>query len=421
MNLKKELKYLITFLLLFTFFYVFPAPERILQGIKEGTLLLRLYIREHFLFCLVPAFFVAGAISTFLSKESIIRLLGPSSPKALAYLVASVSGTIIAVCSCTVLPLFAGLYLQGVGLGPAITFLYSGPAINILAMILTAKVLGLNIGLARTIGSITMSILLGILMHLFFKGSEPQRKIPSLETKGASEMSLGIKKSICLLLTLVGILIIGTSKFSFKEPLLFLFYALLLIELYIFLGLSVNKVFLALSIVTLSALLFPSIEIPFVFGVFMVSYYSNSSRGLLKEWFDQSYLLARQIFPWLFLGVFMAGFLLGGVEGEGYIPKRVIEELLGGNSFFTYLLASILTALMYFATLTEVPIIQGLLAQGIDAGLAITMLLAGPALSLPSLLVLKAIIGPKKTLVYASLVVFLSALYGFLYQIMVKI
>lgn len=153
----------------------------------------------------------------------------------------------------------------------------------------------------------------------------------------------------------------------------------------------------------------------------MVSYYSNSSRGLLKEWFDQSYLLARQIFPWLFLGVFMAGFLLGGVEGEGYIPKRVIEELLGGNSFFTYLLASILTALMYFATLTEVPIIQGLLAQGIDAGLAITMLLAGPALSLPSLLVLKAIIGPKKTLVYASLVVFLSALYGFLYQIMVKI
>lgn len=367
------------------------------------------------LYCLIPAFFIAGAISTFISKEAVFKWLGPSASKPIAFVVASVSGTILAVCSCTVLPLFAGFYLQGAGLGPATTFLYSGPAINILAIVLTGKVLGAKLGIARAVGSITMGILLGVIMHFLFKESEKKR----LENLGTYTPQKGItlSQSLVFLGTLVFILIMATSKLFFKWYLLYILFFLLLLQFKIFFNLPLKGLFMALLVVIILAFISPHKEIPFIGGTLVVSYLANSQKGLLREWFDNSYILAKQIFPLLFIGVFVAGFFLGGASGEGYIPKAYIEAFLGGEGFLTHLLASLITALMYFATLTEVPIIQGFLAQGVKFGPALAMLLAGPAVSLPSLLVLKSIMGSKRTITYALLVVFISALYGYLFQI----
>ncbi len=415
MDLKREIKYLTGFVFFFAFFYFFPVPERILQGLKEGALLLSWYAKEHVLFCLIPAFFIAGAISTFISKESVLKYLGPDSSKVFAFLVASVSGTVLAVCSCTVLPLFAGLYLQGAGIGPATTFLYSGPAINVLAIVLSAKVLGLNIGIARAIGSISMGILIGVLMHFIFRKSEKKRLSGFQGFHAEKGLSLG--KATLFLATLVAILLIATSKLSFKWPFLYLLYLLLLYEMKLFFGVALKGLIISSLLVILSYFATPYKEIPFILGVISVSYLANKSGGILTEWFDNSYILAKQIFPLLFLGVFVSGFFLGGVEGEGYIPKRFIEGLLGGTGFITHFLSAVITALMYFATLTEVPIIQGLMAQGVKVGPALSMLLAGPAVSLPSILVLRAIMGTKRTLTYVLLVVLISALYGYIYQI----
>jgi uncharacterized membrane protein YraQ (UPF0718 family) len=415
MDLKREIKYLFGFVFFFAFFYFFPVPERILQGLKEGALLLSWYAKEHVLFCLIPAFFIAGAISTFISKESVLKYLGPNSSKVFAFLVASISGTVLAVCSCTVLPLFAGLYLQGAGIGPATTFLYSGPAINVLAIVLSAKVLGLNIGIARAIGSISMGILIGVLMHFIFRESEKKRLSGFQGFHAKKGLSLG--KATLFLATLVAILLIATSKLSFKWPFLYLLYLLLLYEIKLFFGVVLKGLIISSLLVILSYFATPYKEIPFILGVISVSYLANKSGGILTEWFDNSYILAKQIFPLLFLGVFVSGFFLGGVEGEGYIPKRFIEGLLGGTGFITHFLSAVITALMYFATLTEVPIIQGLMAQGVKAGPALSMLLAGPAVSLPSILVLRAIMGTKRTLTYVLLVVLISALYGYIYQI----
>lgn len=418
MDFKKELKILFGFLFFFIFFYLFPYPERILQGLKEGTLLLHYYIREHVLYCLVPAFFIAGAISTFISKEAVFKWLGPSAPKPIAFIVASVSGTILAVCSCTVLPLFAGLYLQGAGIGPATTFLYSGPAINILAIVLTGKVLGAKLGIARAIGSISMGILLGVLMHFIFKESEKKRLegLPSFP----AQKDITFLQSLSFLTILILILIIATSKIVFKWYLLYILFILLLIQLNKIFKIPLKVVVVVLGVLTLLAIISPLKEIPFMGGVLIISYLANSQKGLLREWFDNSYILAKQIFPLLFIGVFVAGFFLGGASGEGYIPKVYIESFLGGEGFLTHIVASFITALMYFATLTEVPIIQGLLSQGVKVGPALAMLLAGPAVSLPSLLVLKSIIGTKRTITYAFLVVLISALYGFFYQIAIN-
>ncbi|MFN3505680.1 MAG: permease, partial [Caldimicrobium sp.] len=314
----------------------------------------------------------------------------------------------------TVLPLFASLYLQSAGLGPATTFLYSGPAINILAIVLTGKVLGAKIGLARAVGSITMGILIGIIMHFLFKQSEKKRLESLIAT--SMEKSISFSQSLLLLFTLVLILIIATSNLMLKWAILYALFILLLWQLYKFFNASLKAIFISLILVTLLGILSPYKEIPFIGGTLTLSYLINFKKGVLQEWFDNSYILAKQIFPLLFIGVFISGFFLGGVTGEGYIPKIYIEKILGGVGFLTHLLAAFITALMYFATLTEVPIIQGLMAQGVKAGPALSMLLAGPAVSLPSLLVLKVIIGPKKTITYAILVILISALYGFLYQ-----
>ncbi|MGC9108964.1 MAG: permease [Caldimicrobium sp.] len=419
MNLKREIKYLLGFILFYVFFYLFPFQERILQGLKEGALLLNWYAREHVLFCLIPAFYIAGAISTFISKESVLKYLGPDASKVPAFLVASVSGSILSVCSCTVLPLFAGLYLQGAGIGPATTFLYSGPAINVLAIVLSAKVLGLNIGIARAIGSISMGILIGIIMHFLFRESEKQRLSSFQGFQAEKGLSLG--KSSFFLGTLIAILLVATSQLQFKWPLLYLLYLLLLTEMRVFFNIDLKTIVISAVLVLFLDFIQPYREISFIGGVILISYIANKKRGILGEWFDNSYILAKQIFPLLFLGVFTSGFLFGGVEGEGYIPKRFIETFFGGTGFLTHLLSATTTALMYFATLTEVPIIQGLMAQGVKAGPALAMLLAGPAVSLPSLLVLRAIMGTKKTLTYALLVIIISSIYGYFYQIFFSI
>lgn len=418
MDLRKEIKVLVTSFSFFIFFYLFPYPDRILQGLKEGALLLNWYVKEHVIYCLIPAFFIAGAISTFISKEAVFKWLGPTAPKPIAFIVASISGTILAVCSCTVLPLFAGLYLQGAGIGPASTFLYSGPAINVLAIVLTGKVLGFNMGLARAIGSISMGILVGLIMHLLFRASE-RKRVENLTTQPLKK-GLSLSKSILFLISLILILLIATSKLIYKWYILYLLFIGLLFQFYFFFKLSWIKLLIVFAIISLIAYLIPYKEIPFLTGTFIISYLANSSKGLLREWFENSYILAKQIFPLLLIGVFISGFFLGGISGEGYIPKIYIESFLGGRDFITHLVSAMVTALMYFATLTEIPIIQGLMSHGVKTGPALAMLLAGPALSLPSLLVLKSIIGPKKTLFYALLVVFFSAIYGYIYEIMMS-
>lgn len=415
MNLRREIGALTIFSAIFIFLYIFPAEDRIFQGLREGILLLRLYAQEHVLYCLIPAFFVAGAIGTFISKQAVLKYLGPSAPKILSFAIASVAGTILAVCSCTVLPLFAGLYLRGAGLGPAVTFLYSGPAINVLAIILTARILGLELGLARVLGAISMGIILGIVMHFLFRKSERERETHFVEVH---EKVLPLSQSLTLLGTLLGILIFAISRLPQKELLLYLLFLLLLFQFYLFYKTSLKIILFTISIVTFTILISPYREIPFVMGTVLVSYIANSNRGPLREWFDNTYILAKQIFPFLFIGVFLAGFFFGGYEGEGFVPKTYVEKFIGGTSFFTHLLVALLTALMYFATLTEIPILQGLLNQGVKMGPALAMLLAGPAVSLPSLLVLRTIIGLKKTLAYALLVVLMSSIYGYLFLLL---
>lgn len=419
MNIKEELKTLTLFIVIFAFLYFFPAEKRIIQGTTEGVLLLNWYAKEHVLFCLIPAFFIAGAIATFISKESVLKHFGPGSSRVKAYLIASVSGAILAVCSCTILPLFAGLYFQGAGIGPATTFLYSGPAINILAIVLSARVLGLKIGVARAIGSITMGILVGLLMGVTFKKSEKKR-IESIISSTTGPQGLSLFQSASFVATLCAILIVATSSFSFKWELLFAIFLILLLELNLYF--KIPKMWLiAIGLVVLMAgLIQPYKEIPYIVGIILISFVANKDKKLLKEWFTNSYILAKQIFPLLFIGVFLSGFFLGNINREGYIPRKIIEGLLGGEDILTHLFSAIVTALMYFATLTEVPIIQGLMAQGVKAGPALTMLLAGPAVSLPSILVLKSTIGPKRTLTYVSYVVIVSTLYGYLFQLLIK-
>lgn len=423
MNLKKDLKYIFLGFLFFLLLYFFPYPERMLSGVREGILLLHWYIKEHTIFCLIPAFYIAGAIGTFLSKESILKLLGPESPKIYAYLIASVAGTVLAVCSCTVLPLFAGLYLQGAGIGPATTFLYSGPAINVLAIVLTAKVLGIKIGLFRAIGAVSISLIIGILMYLIFRKHEKAR-LSSLQISSYVQ-GPSLKVSATFLTTLVGILIFATWEgsegsifeiiYQYKWGLVSFLAFLLILELIFFFKVNLLYFVIIIILTSLVQILFQNKELTFLAGTLGISYLVYQKGGITREWIENSYILARQIFPLLFIGVFISGFLFG-FNSEGFIPSSYIKAILGGKDFFTCLFASFISALMYFATITEVPIIQGLTNAGMSWGPALAMLLAGPAVSLPSLLALRSIMGPTKTLIFLILTTLFSALFGYFYE-----
>jgi len=374
-------------------FYYLPIellPFR--NPVFEALALARWYAREHVLLCLVPAFFIAGAISVFVSQAAVIKYFGAKARKILSYSVASVSGSILAVCSCTVLPLFSGIYKRGAGLGPAIAFLYSGPAINVLAIIFTAKVLGWKLGLARAIGAVIFSVIIGFLMHLIFIKEERRRHAEGNFSVPEEEASRPLWKNAIYFASMVGILVFANwTKPDLGDT-----------------GIWAGIYHFKWIVTSFFAI---------VLTLILISWFKKDELG---KWVRSSWEFALQILPLLLFGVLVAGFLLGRVGHEGIMPSRFVARLVGGNSLFANFFASIFGAFMYFATLTEVPILQGLIGAGMGKGPALALLLAGPALSLPSMLVIRSVIGTKKTIVYILLVVIMATLSGILFGIIVK-
>jgi uncharacterized membrane protein YraQ (UPF0718 family) len=372
----------------FLSFYYLPIENITFNNaIFEALALVKWYAREHVLLCLVPALFIAGAISVFVSKASVMKYFGAKANKILSYGVASVSGTILAVCSCTVLPLFFGIYQRRAGLGPAIAFLYSGPAINVLAIILTARILGWQLGLARAIGAVLFSVIIGLLMHFIFLKEERERQTEGDFNLGEIEEPRPLYKTAPYFFSMVGILVFA----NWARPL----------------GENTGLWALIYSYKWWIASFF------LVSLIFMLSKWFKKAE--LKEWTKSTWDLAVQILPLLLGGVLVSGFLLGRVGHEGIIPSRFVTALVGGNSLFSNFFSSVVGAFMYFATLTEVPILQGLIGSGMGKGPALALLLAGPALSLPSMLVIRRAIGTKKTVVYVVLVVIMATITGMIF------
>lgn len=429
MNWKEHYKSLLLILGFFLFAYFLPLGNyRFEQSIIAALDLLKWYAQEHVILCLVPAFFIAGTIAVFVSQAAVIKYFGAAAKKWLSYMVASVSGTILAVCSCTVLPLFSGIHKRGAGLGPAIAFLYSGPAINILAIILTARILGLELGIARVIGAVLFSVVIGLAMHFIYRKEEAEKAEGQLAMP-APEDGRPLWQTSLHFFVLVGILIFATwgepgdsaGFFAFihsiKWQLTALFAAGLAFSLIHILKINAWKVALGALPVIALALLFPHQPlIPFSAGIIALSVILSVSGGEPGEWMQQTWDFTKQIMPLLGAGVLVAGFLLGNPEnGQGIIPPHWISNLVGGNSIFANLFASVVGAFMYFATLTEVPILQGLIGSGMGKGPALALLLAGPALSLPNMLVIRSVIGTQKTVVFVSLVVVMATISGLVY------
>jgi uncharacterized membrane protein YraQ (UPF0718 family) len=384
----KERKTLLALLAVFLAAYFIPFSRLNVQNaLLEAFLMVQEYARQHVLLCLIPAFFIAGAISVFIRKESVIRLMGPKAKKVPAYGIASVSGSILAVCSCTVLPLFAGIYTRGAGIGPATSFLYSGPAINILAIILTAKVLGAKIGLARALGAIAFSVVIGVLMQFLFSSEDVKnRNQDDFVSPDGLEEARPLWKTALSMVTMIAILVF--LNWGKADPSLKIWFFIYRIKWY--LG---------------GALLL-------VLAWMIVRWFKKDE---IKEWTFSTWVFAKQIFPLLLAGVMVAGFLLGRPGHGGIIPGSWVAQLVGGNSLWANLFASVAGAFMYFATLTEVPILQGLLGSGMGQGPALALLLAGPALSLPSMLVIRSVVGTKKTIVYILLVVVMATITGIIF------
>jgi hypothetical protein len=428
MNWKNEWKWLILLLLSFLGAFFLPVgTKRFDNALMESLYLVRWYAREHVILCLVPAFFIAGAIAVFVSQASVMKYLGVRANKVLAYGVASVSGTILAVCSCTVLPLFAGIYRMGAGLGPATTFLYSGPAINVLAIVLTARVLGLEIGVARAVGAISFSIMLGLLMHVIYRREEVER---ANSQAGPAEEHLprNLAQNIVYFAAMVGILIftnwgkpaepagVWQAIYSGKWLITGAFAAALGIVLVRWFGMAWWKTAAVAGPTAVLAVVLPERPlIAFVAATVGVSIITSTSDGEVGEWFSSTWGFAKQILPLLFFGVLAAGLFLGRPDHEGLIPSQWIARAVGGNSLGANFFASVAGAFMYFATLTEVPILQGLMGAGMGKGPALAMLLAGPAVSLPSMLVLRGILGTQKTVVFGVLVVVMATLSGVIF------
>ncbi len=409
------------------FFWLPIDNDRFTGAVIESLALTKWYAQEHVLLCLVPAFFIAGAISVFVSQATVIKYLGAGTKKVLSYGVASVSGTILAVCSCTVLPLFAGIWKRGAGLGPAIAFLYSGPAINVLAIVLTARILGPEIGLARAVGAIVFSIVIGLLMHLFFR-KEEQVKADSAMHMPEPEVERPLWQNGVYFAVMVSILISATwgkptqpvgmwhAIYSVKWLLTGSFAIVLGVLLAKWFRVKPYKVVLGAVVVLALSLVFPHEPlIAFSAGIIALVIMLTSTRGETESWFLSTWDFAKQILPLLFAGVLVAGLLLGRPGSEGLIPSQWISGLVGGNSLWANLFASVVGAFMYFATLTEVPILQGLLGAGMGKGPALALLLAGPALSLPNMLVIRSVLGTKKTIVFVVLVITMATISGLIF------
>ena len=384
----KERNKLLLIILIFIGCYYIPwGQEAIRRSGLEAFLMLQEYARQHVLTCLIPAFFIAGAIAVFVSQASVLKYFGATARKVLSYSVASVSGTVLAVCSCTVLPLFAGIYARGAGIGPATAFLYSGPAINVLAIVLTARILGWQLGLARAVGAVVFAIITGLLMAFIFRKDDASRTagqiyLPDEEAKGRT-----LTQDARFMLTMVLILIFA----AFARP------AQGSAGLW-------PAIFAAKWFITAALLV--------VLAFMLKSWFKKTER---IDWVQSTWGFMKQIFPLLGAGVLVAGFMLGRPGHPALIPEHYIQTLVGGNSVWANLFAAVSGALMYFATLTEVPILQGLLGAGMGKGPALSLLLAGPALSLPNMLVIGGVIGVKKTAVFCGIIVVLSTIAGMSY------
>jgi len=385
--MKEKTKLLLIVLVFLACYYIPWDNTTIRQSGLEAFMMLREYAREHVLTCLIPAFFIAGAIAVFVSQAAVLKYFGSTAKKILSYSVASVSGTILAVCSCTVLPLFAGIYIQGAGIGPATAFLYSGPAINVLAIVLTGRILGWELGLARAIGAIFFAIITGLLMAFLFRKEEATRGAGQVYLPDEERQERTLTQNAFYMLTMVLILIFA----AFARP------ATGSIGLWPF-------IFAAKWYITAGLLI--------VLTIMLKSWFTKDER---INWVQSTWGFMKQIFPLLGAGVLVAGFMLGRPGHSAMIPEQYIHTLVGGNSLWANLFASLSGALMYFATLTEVPILQGLIGAGMDKGPALALLLAGPALSLPNMLVIGGVMGVKKTVTFCVIIVILSTIAGMAY------
>ncbi|MCK5126390.1 MAG: permease [candidate division Zixibacteria bacterium] len=430
MNWKKEWKPLTAIVVVFLIFYFIPKDlDRIQSALFEAVYLTQWYAREHVLLCLVPAFFIAGAIGVFIGQASVMKYLGPRAKKYIAYPVASVAGSILAVCSCTILPLFAGIYRMGAGLGPAVAFLYSGPAINIMAIILTARILGFELGVARAVGAVIFSIVIGLIMQFIYRREESAKAAEAVIPD--EDSSRNLLQTAIYFAVMIGILIFATwSKPEEVTGLWASIYAnkwivvsflggvlgLILINWFKIVWWKI--LFIAIPPVILWGFFPEAPALSFTSAVIGLSVITGTAKDETGEWFAQSWDFAKKIMPLLFYGVLVAGLLLGRPGHQGLIPNEWIAAAVGGNSIAANLFASVAGAFMYFATLTEVPILQGLIGSGMGKGPALALLLAGPALSLPNMLVIKSVMGLKKTVVYVFLVVIMSTISGIVYGLM---
>ena len=430
MDWKEQYKSFLWILGFFLFAYFMPIESESFKGaILAAFDLAKWYAQEHVLLCLIPAFFIAGTIAVFISQAAVVKYFGARAKKWVAYLVAAGSGTILAVCSCTVLPLFSSIHKRGAGLGPAMAFLYSGPAINILAIILTARILGLELGIARVIGAVSFSIIIGLIMAFIYRKEEKERAEAQLAMPEVEEPR-PIWQTALHFFILVAILVFvnwgkpadtteGFWYFMFANKwfitglfgigfALSMIYIIQAKKLYVILG--------TIAVIISAIIFYHNPTITFVVAVVATTLALTFTEGEPNQWLGETWGFTKQIMPLLAAGVLVAGFLLGSQNNNnGVIPNEWISALVGGNSLFSNFFASITGAFMYFATLTEIPILQGLINSGMGKGPALALLLAGPALSLPNMLVIRGVIGTQKTVVYVSLVVIMATISGLIY------
>lgn len=433
MEWKKEIRILFWIVAFFLAAFFLPLESLRFREAVDATLdLVRWYAQEHVVLCLLPAFFIAGVISIFVSQGAVIKYFGANAKKWLAYSIASISGTVLAVCSCTILPLFSSIHKRGAGLGPAIAFLYSGPAINILAIILTARILGIEMGIARVIGAVVFSVVIGLMMAFIYRKEERVKASEQLKIVSPPETRPLWKTSLHFFALVLILVFANWGKPSDDDTSSIWYYiwankwyitgfwSLFLIYSLIFI-LKIKWLHVALSAVAVavSGLLVANPMVPMIVGIAALSIITIFHGGENKEWTLSTWDFTKQIMPLLALGVVVAGFLLGSTHGDvkiaGMVPDEWVVSLVGGNSILSNLFASIVGAFMYFATLTEVPILQGLMSAGMGDGPALALLLAGPSLSLPNMLVIRGVMGTQKTLVYVLLVVMMATISGIIY------
>ena len=442
MEPRKELKILFWIVAVFAAVFFLPlGSERFMTDIDATLDLAKWYAQEHVVLCLLPAFFIAGVIAVFVSQGSVLKYFGANAKKWVSYSVAAISGGILAVCSCTILPLFTSIYKRGAGLGPAVAFLYSGPAISILSIILTARILGLEMGVARMIGAVAFSVIIGLAMSFIFRNEEKVKKEQQMNIVPPPEKRPMWQTSM-FFFTLVLILVFanwgapaandtGVWSFIFMHKWyivgafsLLLCWSLVkvlkLLAMWVAAGAAVTglSVVLANMFVT-NAKFVPLVPMIVAIAALSVILLFDKGDEENREWAFASWGFAKQIMPLLAVGVVTAGFLLGSTHDNtaiaGIIPNEWIEWAVGGTSLLSNFFASFTGAFMYFATLTEVPIIQGLLALGMGKGPALALLLAGPSLSLPNMLVIRGVMGTKKTAVYVALVIVMATISGFVF------